>query len=74
MHNEACPKSDSISMERVEGKPQLNVYGNASPHYWENKEQLIAEYQANTKQTKGFNEFASVFQVLFSEYVSKDKL
>lgn len=47
MHNEASPKSDSISMERVEGKPQLNVYGNASPYYWENTEQLIAEYQAN---------------------------
>lgn len=47
MHNEASPKSDSISMEHVEGKPQLNVYGNASPYYCEETEQLIDGYQAN---------------------------
>lgn len=47
MHNEASPKSDSISMECVEGKPQMNVYGRASPYYWEKTEQLVVGYQAN---------------------------
>lgn len=51
MHNEASSKSDSISMEHVEGssgwKTQLNIYGNASSYYGEKTEQLIDGYQAN---------------------------
>lgn len=50
MLSEASPKSDSISMEHVEGssgwKSQMNIYGNASPYYWQKTEQIIDGYQA----------------------------